>query len=159
MGILATHPAKYTLYGASDNLTNGVTKFFQGGSNIFFPFSTTGGNDPNTGSSYTFRTEDVLVGRVPTIRRIVLSYINVGVVTLTFTLAGTNDLGTIITQTTTKTIGKATGLAYNPNPTIALIDLQLTAYCPQLTISRAANGGGFVIVSVLLTGTVEDQEL
>lgn len=111
-------------------------------------------NDTSDTGSYVFKAEDIIADRVPTIRRVILTYIDLGVAMLQFTITGANDNGVIVTQTTTKSIGTvaATGLLLT-----AFVDMAISCFRPQLTINRAANGGPIQISTVLMTGQVETE--
>lgn len=119
-------------------------------------FDTTDFDDPNAASSYSWRAEDIAVARVPTVRRVILVYTDLGVAKITVTLSGTNDLNNVISASQTVTIG--TSGASGAQLT-AFVDVALTAFRPQLTISRAAGGGPLSIVSATLTGEVEKSTL
>lgn len=113
-------------------------------------------NDADDGSYYTYRMEEVMPLRVPTVRRIGVEYRDVGVANVTFTLTGTNDKGVGISQSKTVRIGTsaATGLIVT-----LFVDMTFTGFRPQLTVSRAAAGGPLSIVSVTLIGEVEEVTL
>lgn len=109
-------------------------------------------NDPARASSYSWKVEEVQAGRTPTCSRVILSYTDLGKATITLTLAGSNDAGQIVSETTTLTIG-------NASPTgkllTVVVGLSLTAQNLQLTLTRAANAGPVSIVKVRLEGRVE----
>jgi hypothetical protein len=153
MPILTTQLIKYTLYGIGDLVnTPGSSAYFRA-----INSQLGAGNDVNP-CVYTFKMEDVVMERVPTIHRITLSAYNLSVVTLTFTLTGVDDTGAVVTATTTKTFGTGVFGAFPAGPIITVfVDLSLTAFRPQLTITRAPGpeAGAFSIVSVLLSGNVE----
>lgn len=113
-------------------------------------------NDPNDGSSYSYRQEDIAVGRVPTVRRVVLVYRDLGIAKITIQLSGVNDNGQLVTASAPFTIGTA---AASTNNLTLLADVTLTAYRPQLTISRAANAGPVSIISATIVGEVEQVTL
>lgn len=114
-------------------------------------------NDSAQGSSYSFRKEEVSPSRVPTVRRVIITYRDLGTVAITLTLSGTNDSGAVTTITSPSiTLGNAAPTA---DILTKFIDLELTAFRPQLTINRAANAGPLSIVSVTLVGEVEDTTL
>ncbi len=120
-----------------------------------YHFDPTNFDDPATGSSYSYRVEDVGRLRTPTIRRIGLIYRDLGSVTLTFTLTGSNDSGQPVSASTTATFGgNADSKLY-----VKLVDLTLTAQLLQLSISRAAGGGPMALCSVSLIGEVEEVTL
>lgn len=110
-------------------------------------------NDPAQGSSYSFRQEDIEPNRVPTVNRVILQYRDIGVCTLTVTVTGMNDNGAVVTASKVVTIG--TGGTPFTIKTI-FVDLTLTGFRPQLTISRAANGGPFSIIKAVMVGESEE---
>lgn len=112
-------------------------------------------DDTIDGSSYSYRQEDVIRDCVPTVNRVVLTYRDIGQAQLTVTLKGTNDRGEVVSQNVLVQLGNAL-------PTNALltkiVDIELTAYRPQLILSRAAGGGPFAITSATMRGTVSEVE-
>jgi VCBS repeat-containing protein len=124
-----------------------------GGPAFIGTFSADNYNDTFDGSSYSYRVEDVVVGAYPTVRRLFVVYKDVGQATITFTVTGTNDNAQVVSNSQTQVIG-------NTNPTNALMgiffDIQLAAYMPQVSWSRAAGAGPVCIVSVTLIGEVEE---
>lgn len=119
-------------------------------------FDTTDFNDPLDVTYYSYKVEDVTVNRVPTVRRIILSYRDLGVVTIGIFLEGSNDNGQVKRVNTRATIG-------NGQPTrrilTAIIDLELTAFRPQLTIVRPSFAGPLSIIAVTILGDVEEVTL
>jgi hypothetical protein len=113
-------------------------------------------NDELNESSYTFRVEDFGPFKTPTVRRVILSYLDLGEVTLTLTLTGCNDNQEVVSEDTEITIGN------NP-PTNAIltqkVDLQLTAMNQQLNIYRAPDAGPMSLTKVWLIGEVEEVKL
>lgn len=119
-------------------------------------FNTANFDDQIDASSYSYKVEDVVPGRVPTVRRVILNYRDLGLANIIVTLTGTNDNAQFISVSVTRQIG-------NPLPSLirqtSLIDIELTAFQPQLTIARAAGGGPLSIISATILGDVEDQSL
>ena len=123
----------------------------------FMAFDPTQGfNDTVNPSSYNFRVEDFLPYRTATIRRVIVTYTDLGQVTAVFTLTGCNDNGDVVDDSTTKVLG-------NKTPTQAIltlaVDLLLTAMNQQLNISRAADAGALSLTKVWLIGEVEEVKL
>lgn len=119
-------------------------------------FDVNNSNDSKDDSSYSYRAEDIALLRQPTVRRVGLVYRDLGAAAITITLSGTNDQAQVVSQSVTAQIG-------NTIPTndlmIKLVDIQLTAFHPQLTISRAAGAGPVCITSATIIGEVEEQQL
>jgi hypothetical protein len=113
-------------------------------------------DDPEDGSSYSWRAEDIIVGRYPVVRRVILVYTDLGVAKLTVSITGTNDQGNIVTARQSVTIGTsgASGALLT-----AFVDISLTCFRPQLSVSRAAGGGPLSIVSASLIGEYEEVSL
>lgn len=123
----------------------------------FMAFDPTQGFDDEVNpSSYNFRVEDFLPYRTATVRRIIVTYTDLGQVEAVFTLTGCNDDQKVVTQSAAITLG-------NQTPTQAIltqkIDLMLTAMNQQLNISRAAGAGPLSITKVWLIGEVEEVKL
>jgi hypothetical protein len=123
-----------------------------------------GFNDPVNSSAHTFKVEEIQHGRTPTISRIVVTYRNLGVVTVSFIISGTNDsTGEDFTATLTATIG--TTVPTNRLRTTlfdasnAKSTLPITGQNLQLTVRREANAGPLSITKITLCGRVERQEL
>lgn len=124
------------------------------GAVAFYAFDPAQGyNDPIAGGYYSFKIEDVLPGRTPTLAQAVVSYRDLGIVNFSFQLTGSNDAQQVITQTVLVTLG-------NQKPTgrimTKIIGLNFPA-CqnPQLTIMRPVNGGPLSITKLILCGRVE----
>jgi hypothetical protein len=127
-----------------------------GGNAYIGAFSASNYNDVQDASFYFWRQEDIIVGRVPTIRRLILLYRDLGVATITIGVQGVDDNNAQQISQQQVTIGTtaATGLICTK-----LVDTQLTAYRPQAFLLRAANAGPVSIVSLTMVGEVEDVSL
>jgi hypothetical protein len=119
-------------------------------------YDVTNFNDNNDGSYYKFRKEDVVPLRVPTVRRIGVVYRDLGTVKVTFSLSAVNDNGNVITSSQKVTLG--TSGASNDLLT-AFVDVVITGFRPQLTVTRGAGDGPLSIVSITLIGEVEESTL
>jgi hypothetical protein len=145
LGGVATN-ARLTLYPMV-NITNGAVGFYA--------FDPAGGyNDPNSGSFYSFKVEEVLPGRTPTMGQAIITYRDLGQVTINLLMTGSTDAQTVVSTT----IGPFT--LGNSSPTgrlmTKIVGLNFPA-CqnPQLTIQRAAGAGPLSIAKVVLCGRVE----
>lgn len=124
----------------------------------FYVFDPTNFNDPNAGSFYDWKVEDVIAGRTPTINRVIISYRDLGVASLFVNLSGVigpqdpNQPNTPVNASTTLTIGTvaATGVICT-----AIWGITLTAANLQLSVVRAANAGPVSITKVRMEGKVE----
>ncbi len=94
----------------------------------------------------------MLAGRTPTISRVIISYRNLGVATITVTLTGTDDSGEVVTSTQEITIGT---VGASGRITTILTGIALTAQNLQLTVTRAAGAGPVSITKVRMEGRVE----
>lgn len=119
-------------------------------------FDTTNFDDSDDPSTYSWRSEDIIVGRFPVVRRVILVYRDLGPATITVTVTGTDDNNSIVAASQKVKIGTsgATGVLLT-----IYVDLQLAAFRPQLSVSRAAGAGPVSIVSATLIGEVEDTSL
>jgi hypothetical protein len=123
-----------------------------------------GFNDPSNPSVYSFRVEDVITGRTPNIINIILSYRDLGRVTVTFSLSGTQDdqIVNAVTMPSTQLGATVTHVLGNVVPTNKIltkfIAIQLTAQNLQLTITRRANAGPLSITKLVMCGKVENQQ-
>lgn len=117
-------------------------------------FDVTTLDDANDSSTYLFKAEDILADRVPTVRRVIITYVDKGVATLTVNVSGINDQGVYTFGQVVLTIGTvgATG-----NLMTAFADLTVSCFRPQVKLSRAAGGGPIYISTVVVSGMVERQ--
>jgi hypothetical protein len=126
----------------------------------FFAFDPAGGfNDPLASSFYSFKVEDVIQGRTPTISRVIVTYRDLGPVTAVFTLTGTLDnqvVGGLNGNGSMQTLQIGNQLATGKLMTVVL-GITLTAQNIQLTVTRAAGAGPLSIAKVLMCGHCEDQ--
>jgi len=111
-------------------------------------------NDANDGRQYIFRAEDIIADRVPTVRRVIITYVDLGVAMVTATINGVDDDGTLVTAASTVSIGTAgaTGRLLTK-----LIDVTATCFRPQFTISQGLNAGPLQLSTVMMTGTIEKE--
>lgn len=113
-------------------------------------------NDPALGSEYFFKIEEVLPYRNPSVRSVIVTYFDMGVLTLAFTITSSDDNQTVKTQTVTKKLGNAI-------PTKRLlaqrIDFLTTGQLIQLSMKRAPNGGVMQIAKVVMGLDVEKSTL
>ena len=160
-----------TAAGASNTLTYTVTNPSNGGTGgplnlllipaesfatpMIWAFDPTNFNDAAFGSSYSYKVEDVIAGRTPSVGRVIITVRDLGVATITATLSGTDQN----TQAPVAEPATATFIIGTAGATGALLTylpgLELTAQNLQLTISRAPNAGPVCIVKVRLEGRVE----
>ncbi len=115
------------------------------GNDFLFTFDPTNFNDPLAASVYSYKVEDVIAGRTPTVNRVIISYFDLGVASLTVNLSGSNDEGQAVNATTSITIGNTVPL----NIIITqLVGISLTGQNLQLTLVRNANAGPVCITKV-----------
>lgn len=111
-------------------------------------------NDDRDGFRYSYRVEDIIPDQTPTVNRIILTYRDLGPTKLTFTLTASNDDGQVIHNSVEVQIG-------NVIPTGALltrfVNLSITGFRPQLTITKRANVGPVCIVAVTMKGEVTEE--
>jgi hypothetical protein len=113
-------------------------------------------NDEFNPSSYSFRVEEIAPYRTPTVRRVILSYFDLGQVTVVLTLTGSNDVQQVVSVSRSITLGNnpATGGILTQK-----VDMQLTAMNQQLNIARAANAGPLSLIKATLIGEYEEVKL
>jgi hypothetical protein len=118
----------------------------------FFKFDMTNFNDTVSGAFYIFKTEDVICGRTGTISRVIISYRDLGVATITIVLVGTNDQQAIVSSSEPMTIGT---VAASKAIVTQIIGISLTAQNLSLSITRDPNAGPVSITKVRMEGRVE----
>lgn len=109
-------------------------------------------NDSADSATYVYKAEDIIADRVPTTRRVVITYLDLGVATLSVSVTAINDNGVVVNQQVSVTLGTAAATGVLAT---AYADLAVTGYRPQVTLFRAANGGPIAISHVMATGTIE----
>jgi hypothetical protein len=125
----------------------------------FYAFDPAGGyNDPIASSVYAFKVEDVIQGRTPTISRVIVTYRDLGQVTVVFTLTGTQDNQVVggLTGSGSMQVVQLGNILATGKLMTKFVDISLTAQNIQLMITRAAGAGSLSIVKVLLCGRVEE---
>lgn len=116
-------------------------------------YDVTSFDDTGDGSSYSYRSEDIVKHKVPTVNKVILVYRDLGPAKLTVSLKVTNDNA----QVKTASVDIQIGNAIPTNELITkLVYLQLTGYRPQLTLSRKAGNGPVCITSATMSGEVEE---
>ena len=130
-----------------------------GGAVAFYAFDPSGGfNDAQAGGFYSFKVEEVIPGRVPTVSQIIVVYRDLGPVLALFSLSGTSDAQQVVgPQSVVVSLGNAvpTGKIMTK-----IVPLFLTAMNLQLTVTRGQGSGPLSVVKVILCGRVEvKQEL
>jgi hypothetical protein len=136
------------------------------GKTYFYTFDPGLGNDDYYApSTHYFRVEDAQPYRVPTIRWVTLTYINLGLcnlgLTITYcTVVPDEKLGTEAPQINTQSVKAVIGSVNN----IGSIMTQRIAFPVisgmnfQLSIVRPAGGGPLSLTKVTIAGTVEDAK-
>jgi hypothetical protein len=121
-----------------------------------------GFNDPINASSHSFKAEEIQHGRTPTIKGLILTYRNLGVVTVSFTITGNNDAGETSSAVLTATIGSVAATnrivttVFNSQSVASTFPISVMN--PQLTVYRAPNAGPLSITKITLYGRVERAE-
>jgi hypothetical protein len=115
---------------------------------------TQGFNDLNAPSQHFFRVETIAPYRVPTIRWVILTYTNLGLVTVTLNITACTDAQQIITRTQVCKIGSATNI-----DSVMSFRQSIEAFSGmnmQLSILRKAGAGPISVSRASLVGTVEE---
>ena len=128
---------------------------------LFVPIQDTTGNcwfgffdissfdDPKDGSEYDWRVEDIDTDNVPTVNWVVIDYRDIGAAKINVTIQGVNDNKQVVSKTVTVQIG-------NVSPTNAIltvrVGISLSAWRPQLKVTRAASSGPVDITRAIMEG-------
>lgn len=123
------------------------------GASFIAIFDPTNFDDADDPSSYSWRAEDLVVARMPTVHRVILIYTDLGAATITVTVSGTNDNGNVVKASQKIKIGTT---AATGEQMTKFVDLAITAFRPRVQIDRAAGAGPVSIVSCTMAGEVED---
>jgi hypothetical protein len=111
-------------------------------------------NDPVNPSSYSWRVEQLKAFRNPTVRKIFWTFTDLGQVSVTWSIQGTNELGKVVGP-----ISTGIGVGNNPATRAILtteVDLFINAMNLQLSVSKTAGAGPLSVVKVVMVGEVED---
>jgi len=130
-----------------------MTSVLTGQSGFFAYDPSLGFNDLVNLSQYFYKVEEVVPGKIPTVNCLYIQYRDLGKVTLTFTLTGTDDNQTIVSVSTVVTLGNT--VATGRIMTLPSVGLSLTAQNLQLSFLRAAGAGKLAIIKLILKGQVE----
>jgi hypothetical protein len=109
-------------------------------------------DDAGMGGFYFWKEEDVIAGRTPTVSRVIISYRNLGVATFTLNLAGTDDSGATVSNSTPVSVGTASATGRICSK---VVGLALTGQNLQVSVSRVPGSGPLSITKVRLEGRVE----
>jgi hypothetical protein len=113
-------------------------------------------NDPLASSSYSWRVEQWNPYRQATIKRLLLTFRDLGQVTVTWTITGVNDDQEVISASQVTTFG-------NTVPTGKLmtipINMTLTGLNLQVSVFRAANAGPLAIAQLVPVVVCDDNPL
>jgi len=115
---------------------------------------TLGYNDTTNPANYFYRMEEVIPGKTPTVNHIIVSYRDLGLVTVTFNLTATNDNQQVTMQSSGPIVlgnRRATGRIMCRND----IGLTITGQNIQLSWTRAPGAGSLSIVKIIMVGQVE----
>ncbi len=113
-------------------------------------------DDPNDGSSYFYRQEEIQTGRFPTVRRVFLVYRDLGVATITVGIRAIDDNDALVQKTTTVQLGTT---AATGNLLSQFVDITVAGFRPQLFIQRAAGAGPLDIVKAVMIGESDEVSL
>lgn len=127
-----------------------LPSFISGGQ--FWTLDPTNFNDSTQASSYSWKVEDIIPGRQGTINRVIISYRDLGVATITVTLSGSNDAQAPVSVSQDVSIGT---VGANGKIKTVLVGISLSALNLQLTIFRANNAGPVSLTKIRLEGEVE----
>lgn len=113
-------------------------------------------DDAIDNTTYVFRMEEIQPNRVPTVRRVILEYRDLGICNVNCLITGTNDKGEVIFVSNQQKIGNTI-----PTGTIltSFFDITLTAFRPQVAFTRSPGSGPLAIISTTLIGESEQVTL
>jgi hypothetical protein len=129
---------------------------FTSGAPGLFAFAPGNYNDTAQGSTYSYRVEDIEPNRFPTVRRVILMYRDLGPVTITVSVKGVDDNGTVVTGQETVSFGTS---AAPGTINTQFVDLQVSCFRPQLSWTKNAGAGNLSIVKATMIGTSEEVTL
>jgi len=127
-----------------------------GGATGFYAFDPSAGYDESqSGGFYSFKIEEVLPGRTPTIGQAIIKYRDLGVAVLVLMFTGVQDDQQIVNKTVMTMLGNL--VATNRIMT-KIVGVGFTAKDVQLTLQRGAGAGPVSIVKLVLCGRVETKQ-
>ena len=120
----------------------------------FYAFDPSAGfDDQNAGGFYSFKVEEVLAGRKPTIGQAIITYRDLGVASISLFMSGVTENQAVITQAVSASIGNAVATG---KLMTKVVGINFPAcFNPQLTIIRNPAAGPVSIAKVVLCGRVE----
>jgi hypothetical protein len=110
-------------------------------------------NDPIDGSNYFWRVEELAVGRKPTISRLFVTYRDLGLVNVTFTITAVQDNQTVVSSSAAATLGNASPTGYLMTKEVDMP--QISGMNFQLSASRLAGAGPLSIAKIKVCGRME----
>ena len=127
-----------------------------GGATGFYAFDPSAGYDESqSGGFYSFKIEEVLPGRTPTIGQAIIKYRDLGAAVLGLMFTGVQDDQQIVSKTVMTMLGNL--VATNRIMT-KIVGVGFTAKDVQLTLQRGAGAGPVSIVKLVLCGRVETKQ-
>lgn len=130
----------------------------QAGQPEIFTLDPTNFNDPANGSFYNWKVEDVIAGRGITINRVIVSYRDLGVASITATLSGVSgvaDSNNALTPVSNSEVVSLGTQAASQKICTVVLGITLTACNLQFSVTRAPNAGPVSITKVRMEGNVE----
>jgi len=127
-----------------------------GGATGFYAFDPSAGYDESqSGGFYSFKIEEVLPGRTPTIGQAIIKYRDLGVAVLGLMFTGVQDDQQIVSKTVMTMLGN---LVPTNRIMTKIVGVGFTAKDVQLTLQRGAGAGPVSIVKLVLCGRVETKQ-
>jgi len=127
-----------------------------GGATGFYAFDPSAGYDESqSGGFYSFKIEEVLPGRTPTIGQAIIKYRDLGVAVLGLMFTGVQDDQQIVNKTVMTMLGN---LVPTNRIMTKIVGVGFTAKDVQLTLQRGAGAGPVSIVKLVLCGRVETKQ-
>jgi len=164
VGGVASNSSTFTISTPSNGGVSGPLGLLlipaqNGGTPNVFTLDPTNFNDPANGSYYYWKVEDGIAGRVMTINRVILSYRDLGVATITVGLNGvsgekdSNNADTPVSNSQQIVIGT---VAASQKICTIVLGLALTGCNLQASVTRAPNAGPVSITKLRMEGKIED---
>jgi hypothetical protein len=122
--------------------------------NALYKFDVTNFADMNNGGVYSWKKEDVICGRTPTINRVIVSCRDLGTTQVQLMLTGTNDSQQVVSSPPIFIV-LGTVAATGQIITYSVIGLSFSAQNLQLNLTRLPGAGPVSITKVRMEGRVE----
>lgn len=142
----------YIVFYPCFNLVTGKTEYRT--FDVKLPF-----NDPTLGSFYFWKIEELLAYRNPTVRTVIVTYKDVGIVNTVWTITAAQDDQSVISQSVKMQLGNAIPTNRLLAQRIDFSNPPVTGQLVQLSVFREANAGPLQIAKVVMQVEIEESTL